>query len=44
MILHTTKDFEDAILKTAEHFKLRAIFIEKDYWVTFVLKNLSQSD
>ena len=44
MIFHKDKDFADAIQKAAEYFKLRPIFIEKDYWVTFVLKNLSQSE
>lgn len=44
MILHLDKDFEDAINATAEHLKLRSVLIEKDYWVTYVLKNLSQSE
>ena len=44
MIFHEDKDFADAIQKAGEYFKLRPIFIEKDYWVTFVLKNLSQSE
>ena len=43
MNFHADKDFEDAILKTAEEFKLLPIFIEKDYWVSYVLRNLSRS-
>lgn len=44
MKLHgNTELFRQAILSTAEHFNIRDIFIEKDYWVTYVLKNLSQS-
>jgi len=35
MTLHEDKDqFKDAIEATAQHFKMRPIFIEKDYWVT----------
>ncbi len=44
MKFHTAVDFQDGILKTAEFYNLLPIFIEKDYWVTFVLKNLSQSE
>lgn len=45
MNLHENeKDFKDAIQATAEKLKIRDIFIEKDYWVTFVLKELSKSD
>lgn len=45
MILHNNEeDFRDAIQATAEKLKIRDIFVEKDYWVTFVLKELSKSD
>jgi predicted nucleotidyltransferase component of viral defense system len=44
MKLHESpKDFKAAIEAAAQHLKMRPVFIEKDYWVTFVLKNLSQS-
>ena len=44
MKLHENKEvFRQAILATAEHFNIRDVFVEKDYWVTYVLKNLSQS-
>jgi predicted nucleotidyltransferase component of viral defense system len=44
MNFHLDKEFEDAVNATSEYFKLRAVLIEKDYWVTYVLKNLSQSE
>lgn len=44
MKLHNDKEvFTQAILATAEYFKIQEVFVEKDYWVTYVLKNLSQS-
>lgn len=44
MILHNNKkDFTDAIATAAIKFGIREVYIEKDYWVTYVLKNLSQS-
>jgi len=43
MNFHTSSDFSDALRAAADHFNLRPVFIEKDYWVTFVLKNLSDS-
>lgn len=44
MKLHQNKEvFEQAIVATAEYFKILEVFVEKDYWVTYVLKNLSQS-
>ena len=44
MKLHQDKEiFTEAILNTAEYLKIQEVFIEKDYWVTYVLKNLSQS-
>lgn len=43
MNFHQSEDFKDAIIATAQRFNMRRVVIEKDYWVTFVLKNLSQS-
>ena len=44
MKLHRKKtDFTAAIQTAAKHFKIREVFIEKDYWVTYVLKNLANS-
>jgi predicted nucleotidyltransferase component of viral defense system len=43
MTFHQASDFEDALQAAAGHFNLRPIFIEKDYWVTHVLKKLSRS-
>jgi predicted nucleotidyltransferase component of viral defense system len=43
MTFRQSNDFVDAIESTAAHFKMRTIFIEKDYWVTQVLKNISTS-
>ena len=34
MTLHTTPDFADALLATAQALKLPEAFVEKDYWVT----------
>jgi len=44
MNLHQTNDFKDAISAASVHFKIRESYIEKDYWVTYVLKNLSGSE
>ncbi len=44
MKLHENKEaFEQAIIASSKHFNIVDLFIEKDYWVTYVLKNLSQS-
>lgn len=44
MNLHENKDdFEALVEKTAEYLNLPEIFIEKDYWVTFLLYNLHHS-
>jgi predicted nucleotidyltransferase component of viral defense system len=41
MKLHEYKDaFEGAIVATAQHFKIAEIYVEKDYWVTFALKQI----
>lgn len=45
MKLHeNTKLFAEAVTATASNFKMPEQFIEKDYWITSVLKNLSQSE
>ena len=41
MKLHQYKDaFEGAIVATAQHFGIAEIYVEKDYWVTFALKQI----
>ena len=45
MILHTNKElFSEVVIRTAQMMGLPEIYIEKDYWVTYVLKRLSQSE
>lgn len=45
MILHKSpEEFKEAVEAAAQHFRMRPIFIEKDYWVTYILKNLSNSN
>jgi hypothetical protein len=42
MKLHTnTQDFNELIRLTATHFSILPEFIEKDYWITLILNNLS---
>ena len=44
MKLHkNTEAFKETIEATSIQFKIPELFIEKDYWVTYALKNLSQS-
>jgi len=44
VILHNSKnDFLDAISAASKQLGIRALYLEKDYWVTYVLKNLSKS-
>jgi len=44
MILHTNQpDFQALINLTADYFQIPQVYIEKDYWVTYILKNLSNS-
>src|SRR6056297_3315894 len=44
MILHNNKDlFDKAIKETADKLEIREVFIEKDYWISLVLKRLSES-
>ena len=45
MNLHTSVDlFKDAIQATAKNFSISEFLIEKDYWITRVLKSLSKSN
>lgn len=45
MILHESPDtFRDAVEATAQSLNLRPVFVEKDYWIVYVLKNLSTSE
>lgn len=40
--LHENKqEFRDAIQATSEKMNIRAVYVEKDYWVTLLLKRLS---
>lgn len=44
MNLHTnTEDFNNAILITSDNTNVAPDFIEKDYWISLVLKRLSES-
>ncbi len=44
MRLHANiQDFTELIQLTATHFNILPEFIEKDYWITLILNNLSQS-
>jgi predicted nucleotidyltransferase component of viral defense system len=45
MILHLQKElFSQLIEATASDMGINPLYIEKDYWVCYVLKNLSQSE
>jgi len=45
MTLHENKEaFSNAIRAASDHLGIREIFVEKDYWVTFLLKRLSLSE
>jgi len=45
MTLHKDQElFKELIDATALHLKLPYLYIEKDYWVTYVLKNLANSE
>ena len=45
MNLHKKKnDFISAIERASEERNINEVYIEKDYWVTYVLKNLSKSE
>lgn len=44
MKLHDNKElFEDLIEATAQELKILPLYVEKDYWVTCILKQLSKS-
>lgn len=43
MKLHESKtDFRELIAATAQQMNIRDVYVEKDYWVTYLLKRLSQ--
>ena len=45
MKLHLNKeDFKDLITLTAKDMNILEVYIEKDYWVCYILKNLSESE
>lgn len=44
MTFHESKDFKDALYAAAKHLKMRPVLVEKDYWVTYILSNLSKSE
>ena len=44
MTFHESPDFRDAISAASKQLKLRPVLVEKDYWVTYVLHNLSTSE
>ena len=45
MNLHQHPDtFVEIIQATANHFSIPEVFVEKDYWVTWILRNLSRAD
>lgn len=37
-------DFSSLVKETADYFGIREVFIEKDYWITHVLKRLADSE
>jgi len=37
-------DFKDAITATAQHLHISEVIVEKDYWVTYALKNIVQNN
>ena len=45
MKLHTNKElFKDAVIATAQKQGIKEIFIEKDYWVTLILKAVFENE
>lgn len=45
MILHENEEeYADLMTLTGSYFKISPVLVEKDYWVTFALKKLSESD
>lgn len=44
MRLHTDiKFFKNIIRSTSQHLNIKDVFVEKDYWITFVLSQLAKS-
>jgi len=44
MTLHHNRElFSEVVIQTAQMMGLPEIYIKKDYWVTYVLKRLSES-
>ena len=43
MTFHESSAFKDAIEAAAETLRIRPVLVEKDYWVTYVLKKLAHS-
>ncbi len=43
MLHHHTEIFKSAIKETSDNLNIRDYFIEKDYWLSVVLKRLSES-
>jgi len=44
MTFHHSPEFREALQAAASSLRMRPVLIEKDYWVTLVLKNLALSD
>jgi hypothetical protein len=45
MNLHENKEaLQNAIRAASDHLRVREVFVEKDYWVTFILRRLSLSE
>lgn len=45
MMLHeNTKDFKELLLLSSKYFKINQSFIEKDYWITLILRKLANSE
>ncbi len=45
MKLHTNKElFKNAVIATAQKQGIKEIFIEKDYWVTLILKTVFENE
>lgn len=45
MILHENKsEFKELVKATSEQLGIKSIYVEMDYWITYVLKNLHNSE
>ena len=44
MTFHHSPEFREALQAAASSLRMRPVLIEKDYWVTLVLRNLALSD